>query len=155
MPNTNITKIAQFVILAVVCSVSLSCGSIASNGVAQSPTLADYAPPVRAGVLRSPALKEASGIAASKCQQNVYWTHNDSGNGALLYAIDGTGAQLGVWNVSGARNKDWEDVSTFKDAAGKCYVLIGDIGNNELDRADLSIYRVSEPPVAANLAALY
>ena len=65
MPNTNITKITQFVILALVCSLSLACGSFASNSVAQSSKSADYEPPVRAGVLRSPSLKEASGIAAS------------------------------------------------------------------------------------------
>ena len=153
MPNTNITKIGQFVILALVCSVSLACGSIASNSVAQSPKVAEYEAPVRVGVLRSPTLKEASGIAASKCQPNLYWTHNDSGDGPLLYAIDGTGVQLGVWRVSGAKNRDWEDVSAFKDQTGKCYVLIGDIGDNELKRGDLSIYRVAEPSVSATTDA--
>lgn len=150
MPNKNITKITMFVILAVVCSVSLACGSLAPNGVAQSPKVAEFEAPVRVGALRSPALKEASGIAASRCQPNVYWTHNDSGNGPMLFAIDGAGAQVGVWNVSGARNRDWEDIASFKDASGKCFVLIGDIGDNDLERAELSVYRVAEPRVTAS-----
>ena len=150
MPNKNITKITMFVILAVVCSISLACDSLAPNGAAQSPEVADYEPPAKVGALRSPALKEASGIAASKCQPNVYWTHNDSGNGPVLYAIDGSGTQLGAWNVSGARNKDWEDIAAFKDSSGKCFVLIGDIGDNELERTELSVYRVAEPLVNAS-----
>ncbi len=149
MPNTNITKITMFVILAVVCSLSLACGSIAPNGAAQSPKVADFEAPVKVGALRSPTLIEASGIAASKCQPNVYWTHNDSGNRPVLYAMDGTGVQLGAWNVSGARNKDWEDIASFKDASGKCFVLIGDIGDNDLERSELSVYRVAEPTVSA------
>jgi hypothetical protein len=152
MPNTNITKITLFVILALGGSMSLACGSLASNGAAQSSEKADFGFPARVGTLRSPALKEASGIAASKCQPNVYWTHNDSGDDALLYAIDGAGAQLGVWRVNGARNKDWEDIAVFKDGAGKCYVLIGDIGNNELEKGELSVYRVVEPSVGDEAA---
>ena len=147
MPKTNITKIALFVILAVMGTVSLGCSSLAQNGAAQSREKSDFEAPARVGTLRSPALREASGIASSKCQADVYWTHNDSGDDALLYAIDGTGAQLGVWRVTGAKNKDWEDIAAIKDGAGKCYVLIGDIGNNELEKGELSIYRVAEPSV--------
>lgn len=151
MPNKNITKITLFVILAVVCSVSIACGSLAPNGAAQTPKVAEFEAPVRVGALRTPVLKEASGIAASRCQPNVYWTHNDSGNGPMLFAIDGAGAQLGVWNVSGAKNRDWEDIASFKDASGKCFVLIGDIGDNDLERAELSVYRVAEPTATAPL----
>ena len=149
MPNTNITKITQFVILALSCSISLACGSFAPDGAAQTRDKAEFEAPVRAGTLRSPVLKEASGIAASKCQPNVYWTHNDSGNGALLYAIDGSGSLLGTWSVAGAKNKDWEDIAAFRDPSGKCFVLIGDIGDNDLERSDLSVYRVAEPDVSA------
>lgn len=145
MPKTNITKIMLFVILALIGAVASGCGSLAQNGAAQSRDEADFEAPARVGTLRSPALKEASGIAASKCQPNVYWTHNDSGDDAMLYAMDGTGAQLGVWRVAGARNNDWEDIAASKDAAGICYVLIGDIGNNELEKKELAVYRVAEP----------
>ena len=153
MPNTNITKITLFVILALAGAVSLGCDSLAQNGAAQSRENADFDAPVRVGTLRSPALKEASGIAASRCRPNVYWTHNDSGDEALLYAIDREGAQLGVWRVASSRNKDWEDIAAFKDSEGKCYLLIGDIGNNELEKGELSIYLVAEPSIEDQSAA--
>lgn len=149
MPNTNITKIALFVILALTCSAnSIGCGLKASGGPIHDPEAADYEAPRRVGALRSPDLAEASGVTASKCQRDVYWTHNDSGGGAFLFAIDGTGGHLGVWRVSGAKNRDWEDIAEFKDADGKCFLLIGDIGDNDLRRDELSVYRVAEPLVS-------
>lgn len=148
MLNKNITKITLFVILAFFWSASVTgCGSLGPDGTAQAQETADFGPPARGGVLRSPDLKEASGIAASKCQPDVYWTHNDSGDDAFLYAINGTGASLGVWRVAGAKNRDWEDIAEFKDPDGRCYVLIGDIGDNDLKRESLSVYKVAEPKV--------
>ena len=151
MLNRNITKITWFVILVFAGAVmTSSCGYFTTGGAAQtnrSGEVAEFETPIRAGVLRSPALKEASGIAASKCQADVYWAHNDSGDEALLYAIDGTGEHLGAWRVTGAKHRDWEDIATVRDQAGRCHILIGDIGNNELDAKLLSIYRVAEPAV--------
>ena len=66
MPKTNITKITLFVILALIGAVASGCGSLAQNGSAQSRDEADFEAPARVGTLRSPALKEASGIAASR-----------------------------------------------------------------------------------------
>lgn len=148
MPNKNITKITLFVILAAAGAFAISgCGPLGAGDAARAEQTADFDAPVRAGTLRSPDLGEASGIAASSCQPNVYWTHNDSGGGAFLFAIDGTGAHLGVWRVPGVANKDWEDIAAFRDAAGKCFVVIGDIGDNELERERLTVYRVPEPIV--------
>ena len=151
MLKKNITKIMWFVILGFAgAGMTSSCGYFATGGSAQtnhSGEIADFELPIRAGVLRSPDLKEASGIAASKCQPDVYWAHNDSGDEALLYAINGTGEHLGVWRVAGAKNRDWEDIAAVKDGTGKCYVLVGDIGNNELETKQLSVYRVTEPTV--------
>ena len=147
----NITKITCFVIMGFACAgTSISCGYLATDGSAQTDRgseIAAFEQPIRSGVLRSRELKEASGIAASKCQTDVYWVHNDSGDGALLYAIDGIGKQLGVWHVTGAKNRDWEDIAAMKDQAGKCQVVIGDIGNNGFERKQLSVYRVAEPAV--------
>lgn len=66
-------------------------------------------------------------------------THNDSGNDACLYEIDSiTGNVLRTVNVANAVNHDWEDI-----AKDNQYIYIGDIGNNEGDRTDLKIYRIS------------
>ena len=151
MPKTNITKFVLFVILALTGSFVISgCGG---RGDVRADRATVFGAPVQVGSLRSPELVEASGVAASKCQSNVYWAHNDSGGDTYLFAIDGSGSHLGVWRVGRARNRDWEDIAVVKDAAGKCFVLIGDIGNNELQREELAIYRVGEPAVDASAAA--
>src|SRR5262245_30879731 len=85
------------------------------------------------GRIENGEIRESSGIAASKCQENVLWTHNDSGDRPIVFAMDQNGRHLGSWTVNLAENIDWEDIATYKDAAGKCFVLIGDTGINKKD----------------------
>ena len=146
MPKTNINKFAAFVIFAGICLIQ-GCGRFSSRGAAVDD--GPYRPHEISGRLQSPDLREASGVAASKCQADVYWTHNDSGDKSFIYAIDSKGSHLGVWNVPDAANRDWEDVATVK-TDGKCYVLIGEIGDNELQHKRLAVYRVEEPAVTEN-----
>jgi hypothetical protein len=152
MPNTNIAKFTAFVILLVAGSMGSAGCSILSGGQATTDIQSPYEPHVVAGKLESPDLREASGIAASKCQPNVYWTHNDSGDQALIYAIDSKGKHLGAWKVAGASNRDWEDIATVK-SGDKCFVLIGEIGDNDRKYERIAIYRVEEPAVARENAA--
>lgn len=64
------------------------------------------------------------------------WTHNDSGNKPILFALDTTTFQV-VQKITLAhvKNIDWEDVCTD----GKS-VFVGDIGNNRGNRKDLKVY---------------
>ncbi|HLA96783.1 MAG TPA: hypothetical protein VK612_13760, partial [Pyrinomonadaceae bacterium] len=80
-------------------------------------------------------------------QPDVFWTHNDSGGGAFIFAVNLKGENLGTWKVAGATNRDWEDIAETKDAAGKCFVYIGEIGNNSLGREEGIVYRIAEPIV--------
>jgi hypothetical protein len=100
-------------------------------------------------------LKESSGLAVSLCQENVLWTHNDSGDVPAIYAIDMAGKLLGIWTVAGAEHKDWEDMGTRRDGSGKCWLYLADIGNtNGRGRKSHRIYRVEEPqlvPASPNL----
>ena len=101
-----------------------------------------------AGRIESAEITESSGITASRCQENVLWTHNDSGDGPYLFAIDQSGKDRGVWRVDSAANSDWEDIASYRDDSGRCFLLIGDIGNSGKDmRTKLTIYRVAEPAV--------
>ena len=147
LPKTNINKFAAFVIFYYACMGLSGCSVFSSSGATDENGL--YGAHEVAGKLESPDLKEASGIAASKCQPDVFWTHNDSGDKALLYAINLKGEHLGVWNVTGATNRDWEDIATLK-TNGKCYVLIGEIGDNDHKHKRLAVYRVEEPTIAEN-----
>lgn len=90
-----------------------------------------------------PRLAEPSGLAASVAQPGVFWTHNDSGDGPVLYATTVDGRLLGRYVVEGASAVDWEAITV--DDRGHLY--IGDIGNNGNDRRDLVVHRVPEPTI--------
>ena len=63
------------------------------------------------------------------------------------------GKHLGTWRVDGAQNVDWESVATYKDPAGKCFLLLGDIGDNDETRAAVELYRIPEPTASAETAS--
>ena len=96
--------------------------------------------------VRHPNLRESSGVTRSGRSASLYWTHNDSGNGPQLFAFDLTGKLIGIWNVTGAENRDWEDIGIGPGPrAGQPYLYIADIGDNGRHRAKISVYRVLEP----------
>jgi hypothetical protein len=98
-------------------------------------------------------LRESSGLAISRTQPGVLWSHNDSGDGPNLYAIDISGKLLGVFRVTGAMARDWEDISSGPCPAEvatlerKECLFIADTGDNDQVRPDVSIYIVVEPRV--------
>lgn len=147
LPNTNINKFAAFVILAVLGSFATGGCSLLSPSGSAGTDEGPYEKHTVEGKLGSPDLNEASGIAASKCQADVFWIHNDSGDDAFLYAIDSKGKHLGVWKVGNAANRDWEDIAAVRSSDGRCYVLIGEIGDNEYKHARIAVYRLAEPAV--------
>jgi len=92
------------------------------------------------------SMKEISGLALSKRYPKVFWGHNDAGNGAKFIAFHLNGTRLGRFKLDGAINRDYEDMSFGPCLQGKGDCLyIGDIGNNELNRTDVTIYEVPEP----------
>lgn len=110
----------------------------------------DYGSPVHLGELEDKALDESSGIVASRRYSNLFWTHNDSGDGPFLYAFDRTGGKRGTWRVTGADAFDWEDIAAGPGPQkGQPYLYVGDIGDNGKDRREIIVYRVAEPTVTA------
>lgn len=82
-------------------------------------------------------LKEVSGIALSQDQKTI-WAIEDAGNKNVVYGLNRQGDLVNDVLVENAQNNDWEDIT--KDAAGNIY--IGDFGNNENDRQNLSILKL-------------
>ena len=82
-------------------------------------------------------LKEVSGIALSQDQKTI-WAIEDAGNKNVVYGLNRQGELVNDILVENAENNDWEDIT--KDAAGNIY--IGDFGNNENDRQNLSILKL-------------
>ncbi len=158
MSRKTITKNCLFVIsLLIFCLIFSACLAV-SPGVDKSGSYSDnsaknsthdFDKPKIVGKITSDEITESSGIVASGCSENVFWTHNDSGGGTFLFAINGKGEKLGTWKVSGAQNKDWEDIAAFKDKNGECFLYVGDIGNNERRKSEFTIYRLKEPTVSS------
>lgn len=91
-------------------------------------------------------LSESSGVTRSLRYGDLYWTHNDSGNPAEIFAFTLTGALVGAWKVTGAFNDDWEDIGVGPGPKAKqSYLYIGDIGDNGRRRKTIQVYRVPEP----------
>ena len=112
------------------------------------------------GTMRHQPLVEVSGIAKSRTYDDVYWVHNDSGDEARIFAVNGRGEVLvppfppgfhgdvpepdkepwpGI-RILQASNVDWEDIAL---SDGRIY--IAEMGNNANARRDLGIYVVNEP----------
>jgi hypothetical protein len=107
------------------------------------------------GTITDPAIGESSGLAASRRNPGVLWTHNDSGDEPLVYCIDLKAAPCGVWRVTGAEAWDWEDMAAGPGPRpGEPYLYLGDIGDNVDGRTEIFVYRIPEPAVAAGAAAV-
>jgi hypothetical protein len=110
---------------------------------------AGYGEPETLGRLDDDSLDESSGLAASRLNPGVVWTHNDSGDKPLVYAFDARGRGRGVWQVTGARLHDWEDIATGPGPeTGRSYLYVGDIGDNKFARREIIVYRFPEPEVS-------
>ncbi len=105
-----------------------------------------FEPPETVASLQAPGLTESSGLAASQRNPGTWWTLNDSGNDAALYRFDLQGRFLGLHEVPGVDNRDWEDL-----AAGSCpsspepCLYIAEIGDNKEQFEWVAVYAVREP----------
>ena len=101
------------------------------------------------GLIENDEIDEASGIVASRKNNNVFWLHNDSGNENVIYAINSSGNNLGIYTISGITNRDWEDITIGPGPdPDEDYIYLGDIGDNNLQYEEKYIYRFIEPDVS-------
>jgi hypothetical protein len=100
---------------------------------------------VRQGVGLPHEVSESSGAALDPRSTEVFWTHGDSGAEPALYALSSDGQLVGRVFVTGARNRDWEDMAIGPCPGGDC-VYVGDIGNNQPGRRnEVVLYRAPLP----------
>jgi hypothetical protein len=93
------------------------------------------------------SIKESSGLIEI---DGILWTHNDSGGEPKLYAINPSdGSITRVVTIINATNRDWEDITYSKE-----YVYIGDFGNNNGNRKDLCIYRISRAALSSGASSV-
>ncbi|MDZ7268894.1 MAG: hypothetical protein ONB48_14260 [candidate division KSB1 bacterium] len=100
------------------------------------------------GVVACRLLTEASGLAASRKNTAVLWTHNDSGDDSRLFALDTHGRHLGTFRLAGVTARDWEDLALGPGPLpGVDYLYIGDLGHTSSSPSLKTIHRVPEPRV--------
>jgi len=127
--------------------VLAGCGSGGSDAEAAPRCTSTYAPPVEARVT-DPALREMSGIVASRRNHGIYWVHNDSGDSARIFALNEQGNLRGTFSLAGAGAVDWEDIAIGPGPKEwRPYLYLADIGDNLAVRPDVQVYRVAEPEV--------
>jgi hypothetical protein len=106
---------------------------------------ASYSEATQIGTITSQSLAEISGMTPSRTTRGLWWVHNDSGDKARIYLIDSSGKLHGRFAITGARNRDWEDMAGSIDGNKKPMLYLADFGDNARKRDDLTIYRVKEP----------
>ncbi len=84
---------------------------------------------------------ELSGIVASKQYSGIYWAEGDSGQPATIYAIREDGTRVNSFPISGATNRDWEDIAIDENNN----IWIGEIGDNSQVHPEYILYKVAEP----------
>lgn len=127
---------------------------VAAGAVLYLPPLAAHAQipkfgsRVDRGVVTCRQLTEASGLAASRKNPGVLWTHNDSGDESRLFALSTNGKHLGTFALAGVIARDWEDLALGPGPVpGVDYLYIGDLGNNYSPHHLKHIHRIPEPRV--------
>ena len=156
MPPSRRQRLALLPLLAAAVPVS-GCGGgatalPASSSPARPAATHARAPalcgPLRAAVtgrVRIPGVSELSGLVASRRRAGIWWGHEDSGAGPVLWALRGDGSLAGRWDVAGAAAVDWEDIAAGPGPGGRPVLYVADIGDNAAARASVDVYRVPEP----------
>ncbi|HEY1110963.1 MAG TPA: hypothetical protein VGE76_20075 [Opitutaceae bacterium] len=106
-----------------------------------------YSGPRDVGKMEAPPRAETSGLAISRRNADMLWTHDDSGGDAMVYAIGTDGKARGRLQIGGVKNEDWEDIASA-EIDGKPWLLIGDIGDNDAKRRSIAVHFVPEPAAA-------
>ncbi len=118
------------------------CLSLALAGEMPKPRPTPLPEPLRIGALPK-VICESSGLCRSRRypEKQIFWTHNDSGDSARIFAINGAGELIRDVPIPNAKNVDWEEISM--DDRGR--IVIGDIGDNSHRRPFFCLYRLPEP----------
>ncbi|HYG04533.1 MAG TPA: hypothetical protein VD927_18930 [Chryseosolibacter sp.] len=120
-----------------------------SQTPAQQPNSHEFSEPVNLAEINNKAIQEASGIAASISNEELLWTHNDSGNPAEIFLIDKNMDIRLTCVLKGVDNRDWEDIAVGPGPEeGANYLYVAEIGDNFAQYPYKYVYRFKEPRLA-------
>ena len=95
-------------------------------------------------------IDESSGLAVSRKNPGIFWTHNDSGGKPILYGIHPEKGIVAKLILTGIDAIDWEDLELARCSTNTetdC-LYVADIGDNMRVRDNLQIYVVYEPEIS-------
>ncbi|NJL14472.1 MAG: hypothetical protein HC913_16665 [Microscillaceae bacterium] len=72
----------------------LSLGACQNDDIPDGP---QFAGPQDRGLVANALITEASGLAVSRSNTSLLWTHNDSGDPARLFLLTNTGEDRGIY----------------------------------------------------------
>ena len=133
-------------LIALASLAALLAGCRGSETTAQ-PSTEDAPPGGRAtimGALDFGVLPEASGLVVSRRDPAQLWFVNDAGTSAELVAVGVPDMAMRRIAVTGARNRDWEDLASFT-LDGEHWLAIADVGDNGAVRDRVTMYFIPEP----------
>lgn len=110
------------------------------------PVCSEYSSPLFLGSVEDGNLEEISGLVFSSKNSGIFWTHNDSGHTASVYALNSDRKIVLELILEGVEQNDWEDIALGPCDRGRC-IFIGDIGDNDSERDSVAIYVLEEPDV--------
>ena len=58
------------------------------------------------GEIELTTITESSGLVASKLNNNLFWTHNDSGDINRIYCFDDTGKHRAIYYLNNSKARD-------------------------------------------------
>lgn len=106
------------------------------------------------GTLKSENVTESSGLARSSIIPDAFWTMNDSGNSTDVFLFSGQGNALARCEMKGARNIDWEAMSSWQSGEDH-FIVVADTGDNLRQRSEYRLYFAKEPKVKPGKTKIY
>jgi len=97
--------------------------------------------------LENKDINESSGLSYSE-KKALIWTHNDSGNAAIIYAFNRTGEHIAEYLLPDFPF-DWEDMSAI-NIDNQNYLMLADTGDNYKFRRTYRLSFYHEPQVNVN-----
>jgi hypothetical protein len=89
-------------------------------------------------------ITESSGLACSRTQAGLLWTHNDSGDMPRFFGLHSDCRTVSAYRIRGAEAVDWEDMCAGVLNGQQC-LLFADVGDNDAVRREVCLYLVPEP----------
>lgn len=119
-------------------------GSVRAEDDTPASAEIQYGAPQQIATLANQKINESSGLAASRIEPGLFWTHNDSGDSARVFAFDAAGRDRGEFELPGTKAIDWEDMASVT-IDGKPYLILADVGDNARRRESCVLHVIAEP----------